>query len=187
MRKPSNCKCGNYHDAGHRWVVIERRPSPRSSRLKCLACGWKWYCTCNYVNNLEDHVEQSFKGMTDQDILDRIIDGTLTVFPTTAEVWSYSSVTKAFAKLRVIERESNGSTYRFVEIFKDNKKKKIALHRLVWIAFHRQLVPEGYDVDHIEGKARELPDSIDNLQLLESRFKRSRGKPFVSQSGELPF
>jgi hypothetical protein len=187
MRKPTNCKCGNYHEAGHRWVVIDRRPSPRSSQLKCLACGWKWFSTCNYVAKLDDHVEVSFKGMTDQDILDRIVDGSLTVFPTTAEVWSYSSVTKAWTKLRIIERESSGSTYRFVEICKGMKKKKIALHRLVWISYHRQIVPEGYDVDHIEGKSREFPDSIDNLQLLESRFNRSRGKPFVSQSAELPF
>lgn len=187
MKKPTNCKCGNYHEAGHRWVVLERRPSPQSSRLKCLECGWKWYSTCNYVAKLDDHVEKSYKGMTDQDILDRIAEGMLAVFPATAEVWSYSTNHKSWTKLRITERESNGSTYRFVEIWKGDKRKKIALHRLVWIAYHRQLVPEGYDVDHVEGKSREYPDAIDNLQLLESGFNRSRGKPFVSQTQELPF
>lgn len=187
MRKPTNCKCGNYRDAGHRWVVIERRKSPSSSRLKCLQCGWKWYSTCNYVENLEDHVEKSFSGMTDQDILDKIVSGRLTVFPDTAEVFSYRKVTESWTKLRVIERESNGSTYRFVEICKGCKKKKIALHRLVWISFHRELVPKGYDVDHIEGKDRDYPDAIDNLQLLESSFNRSRGNPFVSQAEEFNF
>ena len=187
MRRPTNCKCGNYHEAGHRWVVIERRPQPRSSRLKCLQCGWKWFSTCAFVGKLDDHVEKSFSGMTDQDILDRFAEGTLTVFPKTAAVWSYNPTTKSWTQLRVIERESRGSTYRFVEICKDHKKKKIALHRLVWISFYRQLVPEGYDVDHIEGKSIEFPDAIDNLQLLESGFNRSRGKPFVSQTAELEF
>lgn len=183
--KPTNCKCGNYREAGHRWVVIERRKSPKSSKLKCLECGWKWHSTCQYVSKLKDHVEKSFKGMTDQDILDRIVDGTLTVFTRTAEVWGFNG--SSWSKLRVIDRESCGSSYRFVEVCSKGKKKKIALHRLVWIAFHRQLVPESYDVDHIEGKDREFPDAIDNLRLLESRFNRSRGKPFVSQTEELEF
>ncbi len=37
---------------------------------------------------------------------------------------SYSSVTKAWTKLRIIERESSGSTYRFVEICKGMKEKE---------------------------------------------------------------
>lgn len=186
MRKPTNCKCGNYHEVGHRWVVIERRKSPQSSRLKCLECGWKWFSTCQYVAKLKDHVEKSRRGMTDQDILDRIVEGSLVVFPNQALVWSFNEK-QGWVKIRIIERESSGSTYRFVEICYRGKKKKIALHRLVWISFYRQIVPEGYDVDHIEGKNREFPDSIDNLQLLESRFNRSRGKPFVSQTEELEF
>jgi len=119
--------------------------------------------------------------MNDDDILTRILEGTLTVLINEARVFSFN---REWKELRVIDRESNGSSYKFVEICHSGKKKKIALHRLVWMFAHRCLVPEGYDVDHIEGKTS---DSIDNLQLLESSSNRSKGKPRVHHTPELPF
>lgn len=183
FRKPSTCNCGDggFRVHGSRWVCIQRREPPKSSRLKCLECGWRWWSTCNYVAELPDHVEKCFSGMTDDDILTRILEGTLTVLINEARVFSFN---REWKELRVIDRESNGSSYKFVEICHSGKKKKIALHRLVWMFAHRCLVPEGYDVDHIEGKTS---DSIDNLQLLESSSNRSKGKPRVSHTQELPF
>lgn len=186
-KKPTCCKCGNYREAGHRWGVLERRKQNQSSLLKCLECGWKWWSFCNYVASLPDHVEYSRKGMTDQDILDRIMEGTLVVMPLTCEVHTYNQNLRKWNKSNIIERNSHGATYRFVEVCRGSKKKKIALHRLVWIFYHRQLVPEGYDVDHFEGNARENPDAIDNLRLLESSVNRARGKPVLSHTQEFEF
>lgn len=184
FRKPSTCKCGGgYLANSSRWVVIERREAPQSSHLKCLACSWKWWSTASYVEKLRDHVEKSFSGATDQDILDRIEDGTL--FIDVNNAWVFSLSRGNWRELRIITRESNGSSYRFVEVYgKPGKKKKIALHRLVWMAANRQVVPDGYDVDHINGK---VSDGIDNLRLLESSLNRSIGKPVVKQQEELPF
>lgn len=126
-------------------------------------------------------MEKSRNGLTDQDILDRINDGTLSVLVNEARVFSFSRF--GWAELTPIERESNGSTYHFVEIAKQGKKKKIALHRLVWMFHHRCLVPDGFDVDHIADKSH----TIDNLRLLESSKNRSRGKPELLQSEMLPF
>ena len=184
FKKPSNCKCeGGYKANAETWVVLQRRPSPKSSQLKCLACGWKWWSTRNYVLNLPDHVERSRSGLTDEDILGRILDGTLTILVNEPRVFSFTA-RYGWNELRQIERTSNGSTYRFVEIYHKGKRKKVALHRLVWMFAHRELVPEGYDVDHIEGK---YSDAIDNLRLLESGVNRSRGRPVKPQEEELPF
>ncbi|MEM6471698.1 MAG: HNH endonuclease [Planctomycetota bacterium] len=122
--------------------------------------------------------------MTDQDILDRINDGTLVVQMDKPIVWSFNTRRKVWTPLTAIEHESNGSKYRFVNICKRRMKKKIAVHRLVWMFAHRQLVPEGYDVDHIEGK---VSDRIENLQLLESSRNRSKGAYIEDQQEELPF
>jgi hypothetical protein len=110
--------------------------------------------------------------MTDQRILDRLVAGNLVVFTETSEVWSF--VKSTWVKLKVIERESSSSTYRFVKVGCGTKQKKIALHRLVWIAFHRQLVPEGFDVDHVLGANVKHPDAISNLRLLPSSVNRSK-------------
>ena len=180
FKKPSNCKCdGGFRQIGHRWVVIERREAPRSSQLKCLECGWKWWSTCRYVAKLADHVERSRSGMTDQDILYAIKEGAYGVNVKTACVVSW----RTGKRVRVIERESNGSTYRFVEICRSGLRKKVALHRLVWMVANGRVVPDGFDVDHIGGKA--FGDGIDNLRLLESSVNRSRGKPEAKQEETL--
>lgn len=172
-RKPSTCKCGygGFASNGHRWVVIERRPLPKTSKVKCLKCGWKWYSKCRYVSKLVDHVEDSRTGMTDLDILAKICNGKLAVMIKEARVFSFSHV--GWAELKVITRESNGSVYQFVEVSRAGKKKKIALHRLVWMYANRSLVPAGYDVDHIEGKLVDNYNGISNLRL--SPAKQNRG------------
>jgi hypothetical protein len=134
---------------------------------------------------LEDHTERVFSGLTDEDIIERIALGTLTVLVNDPRVFSFSR--GSWRELRIIERESNSSSYRFVEICKNSKKKKVALHRLVWMFANRRTVPDGYDVDHIEGKDIEHPDAISNLRLLESRANRGKQKPFNNQTEEIPF
>jgi hypothetical protein len=86
-RRRSTCKCPNHGAARRlRWRVIERRKLPATSRLKCLACGWKWWSRCKYVAKLADHRERAQNGVTEQCIIDRIAQGTLDVCLTTAIV-----------------------------------------------------------------------------------------------------
>lgn len=173
------CKCQDGRRAG-RWVVLKPPVAPgKYARLKCLACGWKFSKRNKYVATLPRHVEDTRSGMSDQDVLARIEAGTLVVDTDRATVFSVSRYGGTF--LRVIERESSGSTYHFVEITSAGKKKKIALHRLVWIAAHRELPPPGFDVNHKRGKRVPLPDSIDNLELLPSSVNRRLGAPSPDQ------
>lgn len=184
MAKPSCCKCGTYRQTrGERWVVIAWRLGKKSVRLKCLDCGWKWYSTARYAQNLPSHTERSRSGMTDQDILDRIKDGSLVVNQDTAIVVSITD--RGSRILSQIERTSNGSTYRFVTVCSGGLKKKITVHRLVWMAANLRTVPPGHDIDHINGKQGRYPDAIGNLRLLGSSTNRRRG--YVSPTPALPF
>ena len=45
----------------------------------------------------------------------------------------------------------------------NNMKKKVALHRLTWMAYHREVVPDGYDVNHKNGKNLAFPDAAHNV------------------------
>ena len=106
-------------------------------------------------------------GMTDSRILRLIESGQLHVCQLGRHVRTCRK------RLAVRIRHRNGSSYRFVEICADGKKKKIAVHRLVWMSIFRRVVPAGFDVDHIQGKRIKNPDGIHNLRLLDSSINRS--------------
>jgi hypothetical protein len=177
-RLSHRCKCQDGRLTG-RWVVLTPPAAPgKFARLKCLACGWKFSKRAKYVETLPRHMEESRSGMSDHDVLDRINSGTLLVDTDLAIVTSCTA-RHGTKTLRVIERESNRSTYRFVEITAGGKKKKVALHRLVWMAAHRQIPPAGYDVHHVNGKQVANPDAIWNLDLLSIGENRSTNRRYV--------
>lgn len=166
-RRPSTCQCGGgYRVNGARWVRLE------DGKLKCLACGWKWKSSRKYASRLPLHRERTRRGMTDQDILDRVADGSIVV--DTLLAIAYSQQEGRLRRLRAVVRETKrGSAYAFVEVCSQGRKKKIAIHRLVWMAANRALVPPGYDVDHVLGRSH--GDGIDNLRILPSAVNRSLG------------
>lgn len=182
MGKRGVCYCGlgGFRVHGHRWRRLSHCETTGVFQLKCLECGRKWNTRRNYGFALDGHRERTRAGMTDQQILDRINDGTLIVCMLGRAVWSDSTVggfgPRRKTSLRIWERtKERGGTYRFTQICQAGQKKKISIHRLVWIAAHRQLVPEGFDVDHRKGRDVEDPDGIHNLRLLESGENRSIG------------
>jgi hypothetical protein len=177
-----------------RWVVLERADpalnGTGASLLKCLQCGFRWKSKRLYVGKLRDWKEEHRSGMTDQDILDRLLDGTLRVDLETAWVFSCSGrftgkATDTWRELTPIYRqpEDRQCGYWFMEITRNGKKKKIARHRIVWMAANLQLVPDDCDVDH---KRYGDGDGIDNLQLLtkvENRGKHN-GRPWNRPAGD---
>lgn len=165
------CRCGCFKYSGHRWRVLKRSEPGDKSLLKCLACNHKWQSRMKYVSKLQDHQEKSRTGMTDSDILKRLKDKSLIADSLGRFVISF---TRGSKHLDIWERSQKGSSYRFVTICHDGKKKKIAIHRLVWMAHHLQTVPDGFDVDHVRGRGIEHPDGIDNLRLLPMSLNRSR-------------
>lgn len=157
-----------------KWVVLERRELPKTSRLKCLRCGWKWWSKRRYSSKLPDHVERRVSSITDECVLARLREGTLQVNLDRPAVRSYDPVRRCWRSIHISTRVSNGGPpYRFVVIYKIGRKK-VALHRLVWMAAHMRVVPPGYDVDHRQHGIKN-PDAIGNLRLLPSAVNRSRG------------
>lgn len=188
FRKPSNCLCpsngpGTYKQKMHHWRRLSGCGNG-THYLKCLECGWKWTSNRIYARSLPEHAERSRSGMTDEHILTRLLEFSLIVNTETAHVVSIAKQYRA-TNLKVIHRidcrEGKNSTYRFVKISYQGMQKKIALHRLVWMAHHRRLVPEGYDIDHIRGTIKRInlkyPDSIGNLRKRRSDLNRADNDP----------
>jgi len=171
----SNCPCaGTWRDKLIQWVVLDR--GEKSSKLKCLRCGWKWRSRCKYVQRLPDWKERSRRGLTDSDILDRLLSGSLKICPTTAVVTSNGR--GCWVVLNQVE-DQHGSGYRFVSVCVGGRKKKIAVHRLQWMAATGELIPEGYDVHHKTSPRRpeEKCNAICNLELRESLENQIAGYP----------
>lgn len=61
-------------------------------------------------------------------------------------------------------RVSGNTKYQKVDLYKDGKRKTIAIHQIVWQSFHRRQVPAGYQVDHMDGDRDN--NQMANLQLL---------------------
>lgn len=167
-----------------RWVCLERgslhlvngecfseKCSHVLTLVKCLDCGARWRSRAKYCINLRSHTEETRSGMTDDDILQRLVECSLIVDVLAGDkVWSHSR-NMGWKELRIIHHQpkNRSGEYRFVEITRGGKKKKISLHRLVWMTVNQKEVPDGYDVDHIEDQGN---DGIANLRLLPSYVNR---------------
>lgn len=163
------CQCNKYQKRAEGRLVRLKSKDERYL-LKCLDCNGRWWSRAKYAGRLKRWTERSRKGMTDADILARLSDGSLVVDVDAATVRTVG--TQQNKQLKVIQREGpGGSTYRFVTICRGGRKKKIALHRLVWIAAHGRLVPEGHDIHHVNGP--KAGDQIGNLALLTTHENRS--------------
>lgn len=184
-RRTSNCWCDGrgFRDKGHRWRVLDRQCQDRGpSVLKCLQCGCIWKSRCRYVDRLSDHQERSRSGMTDQDTLNRLLDGSIIVDIHKCVVLSTRS--RHRKRLKVYRRTGgvrSNVEYRFVIIGSNGRLKKIALHRLVWMAANLELIPDGVDIHH-KTHDRHLPDAIDNLEALPSEINRATNARKVDDS-----
>ena len=148
-------------------MVLSRLDRPKTSQLKCKRCGWKWRSKCKYIDRLPDHVERRVSQITDVDVLARLREGNLVVDTDRAEVRSNGRL------LSVSPRQlENHPEYRFVVIYRNSGRKKVALHRIVWMAAHMAVPPDGHDVHHKKHGVR-IPDAISNLQLVPSAVNRA--------------
>ncbi len=108
----------------------------------------------------------------DSIFLTRIEADTLRVDLATGYVYVRRSTRGKWRRLRPFRGGKQHAPYWFVRVYKDNARKAIALHRLVWMAANGRCVPEGFDVDHRDCD----PDNngIDNLRLRESGNNRGK-------------
>lgn len=180
----SNCPCpGTWKDKLARWVCLRRFRD--GGFLKCQACGWKWKSKRKYVSRLKDHEERCVSGLTDRDVLARLKNGSLTIDPETAEV---VSITNKGRRILSQRKSNQDDGYRFVDVWRFGKKKRIAVHRLQWMAHTMSLIPKGYDVHHKRSPPRPhtKPNNLANLELVESMENQKVGVS-PGWDAEVPF
>lgn len=163
MRKPTNCWCeGAWKVKIPRWGCLKREE--KRSLLYCKDCRQEWWSFRRYAASVPMWTKQVRSGLTDQDMMNRIVAGTLRVRERHGKV-IVESVTpnRGVVQLKQIERQVHPyTTYRFVVVSAGGLQRKVAVHRLNWMAHHMRLVPAGYHVDHEKGRS----DLIRNLRLL---------------------
>ena len=119
------------------------------SEVKCLACGGKWRTDAVYVEKLRNYRERKYRRMTDDQILQLIEEGHLKVNPITGVVRKHRKVCHEWTKQWVIlKQDLDRNGYPSVRIYWNGHRKGAMVHRLVYMAVRRKLIPDGYDVDH---------------------------------------
>lgn len=171
------CLCpGGLYEKWHRWRLVEGGTG-KADRLYCLDCRQSWNTRARYAKIMRRHKVRKQSGLSDQDILHLLAVREIVVDCQAAKV--FSNRRKEPREISQVVREhkegASRGTYRFVKICAYGKQKKIALHRLVWMAHTMQLVPDGHDIDHISNQG---DDSIKNLRCItaaENRATRCNG------------
>lgn len=111
-------------------------------------------------------------------ILQRIREGTLFVCFDTMTIYSGLRPKRGGrvkSELRSISMKHRGGRrkeYPCVKIAYDNHLTQIALHRLAWIAYNMQEIPEGCEIDHNDKNTENWHYS--NLTLRTSEDHRNR-------------
>ena len=107
--------------------------------------------------------------MTDEEILERIEQGLLHVCHETLDVHHYHGRWQRFHK-KVPDQHPISGRYRFRF---GKKRRTLFRNKLVWMYFHRRIVPKGYVVDHEDGDCEN--DHPSNLRLMDARTSHQQG------------
>lgn len=86
-----------------------------------------------------------YKRMTDRRILAMLRNGMLRVDLETGDIWS---VVPGREPHLITPVPDSKNKYLFVNVYYKGARKKIAVHRVVWMKGHDRLVPAGCDIHH---------------------------------------
>lgn len=100
------------------------------------------------------------RSITDDELLELLVCGILEVDIKTAEVKCRGKLLKPTI---VGTAEVNGTRYR-LSIRSEGRKRSIVRSRLVYMAATLQVIPEGYELHHVDGDR--YHDSFHNLVLI---------------------
>ena len=75
-------------------------------------------------------------------------------------------------KCKVLMPVKNTDNYLTVLLYKDRKRKRLLIHRLVWQTFNGP-IPEGLQINHIDENPQN--NSLDNLNLMTPKENSNWG------------
>ena len=183
------CRC-----SGHRvtrkdqWVVTQRGFAIRDGEkvesdyceLKCRVCLAKWRTKAGYTRALPDWSERTYTRLTHRAILGLILAGRIRADFDKGEVWKER---KTFGRwsgelIRLQSRSQRGRgtsgkiepNHQYVVICDGGCRREISLARLVWMAYHKKVIPDDYDVDHIDNDPTN--NAITNLAAIAASVNR---------------
>lgn len=181
----------NYVVIQREYAVIdgERKPS-RYSEIKCRGCYRKWRSDAGYIAKLPDGKERKYKKLTDEDVLVLVRAGRIVADPKTGVIRKQRRKGnhlggKWDSEWVELKQAPDRNGYLFVDVKYKGARRRCAVHRLVWMQVHDELVPEGFDLDHIDrGKAN---CRISNLRLRDLHENRSDQKHGGKEEEGIPF
>jgi len=194
VAQKSGCVCSGHWAHKKEHYVVTRREKATSldgkevtskySEIKCMHCYRKWRSNAGYIAKLPDHVERTWGMLTDADVLKLVRAGRIEVDFEKGVIWKERRAGKTWMgyMIKLTARTNRGGErwesdrprgdpYKFVVVVNNECRKEISVSRLVWMAYHDQLIPEGFDVDHFDRNKEN--NAIDNLRLLEATHNRS--------------
>lgn len=115
---------------------------------------------------------QRYRPGSDEMILDRIKADTLRVDTETGAVSSWRK-----GRWNRIAQEVDRNGYASVRIYCRGRRRRIAVNRIVWMAEHRELIPEGFDVHHQDTERHN--NNGRNLRLLPEELNRGRNEELI--------
>ena len=196
MGSRHGCQCeGHWTTRLVNYVVIQRefaiidgeqQPS-RYSEIKCRKCYHKWRSIARYVAKLPDGKERKYKKLVDADVLELMREGRIVVDPETGEIlkqrrffggrWASDWIT--------LKQTPCPVGYLFVDIKNGGARKRCAVHRMVWMWVHNEVVPGGYDIDHLDKQRDNV--RISNLRLRDLHENRGDTRGRSVEGREFPF
>jgi hypothetical protein len=104
-------------------------------------------------------VKRTWAQATDAMILERLRDGSLTVCLETGLAFSRGK--------QLIDEYDKRGRYRFYRIYCGRARKKIAVHRLVWMAGTMAEIPPDHEIHHKHGRGSNGFDTLECLTIEE--------------------
>lgn len=194
MRQRKGCCCeGHWRYKLEHYVVTRRNlatvdgvevPSDYCE-VKCRQCQRKWRSKASYVQELPDWEERKYTQLTMRMLLQLIRDGRITadfergvVFKERkcGKVWTgqwvelSSRLCGEGRGIRAGDRNRGARQYRHVVICHANYRIETGVHRVVWMVYHKERIPKGYDIDHRDNDTAN--NAISNLRKLKSRINQ---------------
>lgn len=185
------CRCKEHWTQRKKhWVVTQRgfaiikgvREPSKHCELKCRRCLAKWRVKASYTTELPDYEERHWKPLSYGEILELVKDDHLMadyqkglVFK---ELKRGKTWTGKYKQLTIRQQRSTGSSgvaepqHCYVVIVDSGRRREISVGRLIWMIYHRVVIPPSHDVDHDDDDPTN--NAITNLIAVELETNRSK-------------